>query len=245
MKVIINPAYEQLAAFVNTIPQRFDKEGISIHKGRNEIKVFNVEGAIINVKRYKAPIFINRLIYTFIRPAKASRAYSYALKLRSMGFYTPEPVACIITCKGGCICQTYFISLQSPYSRNMYEFGKGPLSGREHILRSLAHYTARLHEAGIYHKDFSPGNILFEDTEEGVRFCLVDINRMAFNPVSVKKGCANFAPLWGKEEMFRLIAGEYAKERKADKEECTAWILYYRNKFWNNYKKTHDITFEL
>jgi hypothetical protein len=242
---VINPAYKQLAAFADTIPERFDKEGTSIHKDRNEIKVFDVNGTAVNVKRYKVPLFINRFIYTFIRPAKASRAYDYALKLRSKGFDTPEPVAYILSYKGGCIRQTYFISLQSPYFRNMYEFGEGALAGREHIIRSFANYTARLHKAGIYHKDFSPGNILFEDTEAGARFCLIDINRMEFKPVSIRKGCANFARLWGKEDMFRLIAGEYAKERKADKEECTDLILYYRNKFWNNYGKTHDITFEL
>ncbi|MDR1161061.1 MAG: lipopolysaccharide kinase InaA family protein [Tannerellaceae bacterium] len=245
MKVVINPAYKQFSTFVHTIPERFDKEGTCIHKDRNEIKVFNVDGTLINVKQYKVPLFINRLIYTFIRPAKASRAYRYALRLRSKGFDTPEPVAYIISYKGGCICRTYFISLQSSYARNMYEFGEGTLSGREHIIRSFANYTARLHEAGIYHKDFSPGNILFEDTEEDVRFCLIDINRMEFNPVSAKTGCINFARLWGKEEMFRLIADEYAKERKADKEECTDRILYYHNKFWEKYKRKHEISFEL
>ncbi|MDR1160768.1 MAG: lipopolysaccharide kinase InaA family protein [Tannerellaceae bacterium] len=245
MKIIINPAYNQFSTFVHTIPERFDKEGTCIHKDRNEIKVFNVGGTIVNVKQYKVPLFMNRLIYTFIRPAKASRAYHYALKLRSKGFDTPEPVAYIISCKGGFIYRTYFISLHSSYVWNMYEFGEGTLSGREHIIRSFANYTARLHEAGIYHKDFSPGNILFEETEEGVRFCLIDINRMEFGRVSIKKGCANFARLWGKEEMIRLIACEYAKERKADEEECTDLILYYRNKFWKKYKKKHEIDFEL
>ena len=70
---------------------------------------------------------------------------------------------------------------------------------------------AELHEAEVYHADFSPGNVLYDRTEEGVRFSLIDINRMYFGPVSLKRGCANFSRLWGREAAFHLMAETYAR----------------------------------
>ena len=48
------------------------------------------------------------------------------------------------------------------------------------ILRAFAAYTVRLHEAGILHVDYSPGNIAFAVSGEEVSFSLFDINRMRF-----------------------------------------------------------------
>ena len=84
-----------------------------------------------------------------------------------------------------------------PHDRNFYEFGRGGIDGREDILRAFARFTARVHEAGFLHVDYSPGNILFRKGAQGIDFCLVDINRMHFGLVSVRSGCENFARLWG------------------------------------------------
>ncbi|MDR0795183.1 MAG: lipopolysaccharide kinase InaA family protein [Tannerella sp.] len=243
-KVAIHPDYVSYTGFIDRLPEIFHAEGNTIYKGRNEIKVFEVNGVRINVKQYKVPIFINRIIYTFFRPTKAHRAYTFAFELLSKGFDTPHPIAYILVKKAGLIHRCYFISLQSPYPRNMYEFGEGPLTGRESVIRGLAHYAAKLHDAGIYHKDFSPGNILFQQTEDEVKFLLVDINRMQFGPVSIEKGCANFARLWGGDEMFRLLASEYAIARHADVDDCTRWVFDYRKRFWKKYTRKHGKPFE-
>lgn len=55
---------------------------------------------------------------------------------------------------------------------------------------------AELHEAEVYHADFSPGNVLYDRTEEGVRFSLIDINRMYFGPVSLNED-ARISPACG------------------------------------------------
>ena len=244
MKIIINPAYRHLTAFVESIPQRFSTEGETIYKSRNEIKVFETNGIKINVKQYKVPIFLNRIIYTFFRKTKAYRAYAYAFRLLAQGFETPSPVACIIIKKAGLIHLSYFISIQSPFTRIMYEFGKGTLDGRTTVIRCLAHYTAKLHDAGIYHKDFSPGNILFQQTDaDTTQFSIVDINRMQFCPVSIRKGCANFARLWGNDDMFHLIAREYAAARHADIDDCTRWIFFYWKRFWKKYARFHKMPY--
>jgi hypothetical protein len=244
-KVVIHPDYAFCADFINRIPEVFYAGGETIYKSRNEIKVFEVNGIKINVKQYKVPIFINRIIYTFFRMTKAHRAYNYAFKLLDIGIDTHFPIAYIHFKKTGLIHRCYFISLQPPYPRDMYEFGKDSLTGRESIIRSLAHYAAKLHDAGIYHKDFSPGNILFQQTEDEVKFLLVDINRMQFGPVSIKKGCANFARLWGSKEMFTLIAKEYAVARNADPDECNHWVFYYRKRQWKKFARKYEIPFDV
>jgi len=243
--VVIHPDYAFYSDFINRLPAIFHTRGETIYQGRNEIKVFDVNGVKLNVKKYKVPIYINRLIYTFFRTTKAYRAYTYALKLLDRGIETPPPIAYLIFKRAGLIHQCYFISLQSSYSHTMYEFGKGSLKGREFIIRSLVSFTAKLHDEGIYHRDFSPGNILFQLSGDGVKFSLVDINRLQFRRVSIKKGCANFARLWGGDVMFRLIAQEYAVARHADRDDCTRWVFDYRKRFWRKYTRKHVMPFDL
>jgi serine/threonine protein kinase len=233
VETVLNPRLQVFDSFVRSIPDMFDKEGRTIYKQRNEIKVFEAAGIAVNVKRYKKPHFPNRVAYTFFRPSKAERAYHYAFRLQELNIDTPEPIACIVIKKNGLLHLSYYVSRQVPYEHTMYEFGRGGIAGREFILQAFAGYTARLHEAGICHRDYSPGNILFRQEKEEVRFCLVDINRMRFGKVSVREGCAAFARLWGPEPMFRLLAEYYARARGVEAEHCIRWTLYYRRRFWN------------
>lgn len=95
MKITLNPAFQSLKSFVENIPQNFENEGRTIYKSRNEIKVFCVDGLEINVKKYKKPIFINRIIYTFFRKSKGYRAFHYPMGLLAKGIETPAPIAYI------------------------------------------------------------------------------------------------------------------------------------------------------
>lgn len=242
MKIVIHPDYRRFSAFLRTLPERFDREGTTIYKARNEIKVFEVEGVKLNVKQFKVPHFINRVAYTFFRPSKVLRAFTYALKVQALGGDTPPPVGYIQFKKGGLLHRSYFISLQYDYEP-MYEPGRRPLAENADLFAAMARYTAGLHERGIYHADYSPGNILYKRTPEGIKFCLVDINRMYFGPVSVKRGCANFARLWGGEDAFRLIARSYAEARGADPEACLKWVLEAREEFWKRYRRRHEVPF--
>lgn len=167
MKEVINPAYGRFEDFVRRVPRIFSEEGKTIYKARNEIKVFEVDGVELNVKRYRVPFLINRVIYRFFRQPKAVRAYEYALRLVAKGFETPAPIAYILFRKKGFLGYSYFISLQSSY-KTLYKVGQRPVEGNEDIFRALGTYMAELHEAEVYHADFSPGNVLYDRTEEGL-----------------------------------------------------------------------------
>ncbi len=99
-------------------------------------------------------------------------------------------------------------------------------------MNALGAYTAKLHEQGIYHLDYSAGNILVGKKNGRYHFSLIDINRMYFGRVGIKKGCRNFARLWGSDSDFDLIIGEYAEKRGFDKARCMKLALKYRDRFW-------------
>ncbi|WP_321425183.1 lipopolysaccharide kinase InaA family protein [uncultured Bacteroides sp.] len=245
MKLILNPAFESLRAFVESVPDIFENEGNTIYKGRNEIKVIRVEDADINVKRYKVPMLFNRFVYTFFRKSKGLRAFTYPQQILEKGFETPNPIAYIEMKKWGLIHCSFFISVQSPYTHSFYEFGNAHIDDCKEVAIAFARFTAQLHDSSIYHKDYSPGNILFEKIDGEYHFSLVDINRMSFGKVDIEKGCANFARLWGQTDFFMLIAEEYAKARGFNQEECIRLVLKARNKFWTKFKRKRTVEFNL
>lgn len=246
MKVMIHPAYRRFEEFVRSLPRIFDSEGEEVYTGRNRIKCFRVNGVALNVKRYHEPGFLNRIVYTFFRPPKAIRAYRYAGRLLELGVNTPAPIACILIKRGGLLAESYFVSLQLPASyQTLYRVGQGPLEENRAIFEALGSYTAQLHQKGVYHKDYSPGNILYRQEGDKIRFVLIDINRMEFGPILWRKGCANFARIWGCEAAFRLMAGRYAEAMRYDKEDTVDLVLRYRERFWRRYARKHPIKFRM
>ena len=183
MKITINPAIRHVQPFIERLPEVFPVSGEVLHEGRNQIRAFDIGGESLVVKRYKRPHLFNRVMYSFFRKNKARRAYEHALRLRGMGFDTPEPVAWSEYRKDGLIADTYFVSRRSeltPLPQTMRRF---PAPDTLPVLEAFARFTVRLHEQGICHEDFNQTNILWEyDGAAGnYRFQLIDINRMRFH----------------------------------------------------------------
>lgn len=63
MIVVLQPAFSALSDFIYSLPDRFEKEGYCLYKGRNELRVFDVNGLRINVKAFKRPNYLNRIVY--------------------------------------------------------------------------------------------------------------------------------------------------------------------------------------
>ena len=122
--------------------------------------------------------------------------------------------------------------------RNVEEEIKKCNKSYEDIVKAFAYFSARLHQQGIYHKDYSPGNILFDKQADGsIRFELVDINRMEFGQtVGIDKACRNFCRLWGKQDFFELLAAEYATARGWDAQQVRRLIIRYWKRFWRHRK---------
>ncbi len=242
----IAPEFERLRPYLENIEEHF-AAGRVVHSGRNEIRAVTPPGGPeLNVKRYRRPIWINRVAYTFLRKPKGARAFEYPRKLLERGFETPAPVAYIERREGGLIAFSYFVSVQSRLGRRFFEFGDATEEQYAPVMRSFARMTARLHEAGIFHLDYSPGNILFDsDGKGGWRFSLVDINRMRFRKVSFREGLFGFVRLWGQPGMFALLAEEYAKARGENPDRARRELLAYRERFWKRWAKNHKIKYNL
>lgn len=244
-KRIINSKFKTLKPFVDSLPHIFEDNGETIYTGRNLIKVFDVDGLKVNVKRYGVPFFLNRIVYSYIRKPKGLRAYTYPSILLKAGINTPEPIAYIEQRKAGLISYSYFVSLQSSYKPYLYEIGNLEVDQIKELAEALALFTSDMHKNGIYHKDYSPGNILCGEKEGKIDFCLVDINRMRFDEVSIEEGCANFARLWGQPSFFRYLAEVYALDRGADVQKCTELVMMYREKFWKSYARRKGVKYDL
>ena len=109
-----------------------------------------------------------------------------------------------------------------------------PLELRERgeLVRSFAHFAARLHEDGFLHRDFSSSNILFDKVNGRFHFALIDTNSMRTGrPVSVERGCASLGQLTGDDTFFSALAREYAAARGADRRRCEEWISQARRAF--------------
>lgn len=247
MDIKLNPKYEYLRGFIEKIPIIFEAKGEIIYNKRNLIKSLNTpDGLSINIKRYHIPNGINEYVYSWgIRKPKGLRAFVYPEILLSQGVQTPESIAYIEERHFGLLGYSYFISLQCPYEHTMHEIGNAPEGTYEELAAALAKYTAFMHEKHIMHRDYSPGNILWEYKDNRYHFSIVDINRMYFGEVNLEKGCANFKRLWGPKRFFIILVREYAKARGFNPDKAEAIALLYRTKFWEYYGRKHPINFNL
>jgi len=223
-KIVINPAFEALRGFVEELPQAFEQGGRLMQDERNTIKAFLVAGREVVVKRYRIPIGINRVAYTFLRRGKAERAYRYAFEVRRRGFDTPEGVAYIEERRGGLLAYSFFVSLCCPFTTEVRVHRNSLVAGNEAFFSAFVRFTVALHEAKICHLDYSPGNILFCPEGETFRFALIDINRMRFGAVSMRQGCRSMALLFDQVEAYRFVGLHYAALRRFEPSACLSRI---------------------
>lgn len=248
MNIKITPQYEYMRAFIETLPHVFEQQGEVIYNARNKIKVIAApDGTLLNVKRFHVPHGVNSIVYSWgIRKPKGRRAFEYAKILTDSGIDTPQPVALIESRNVlGILGFSYLVTIQCGYGHTLYEVGDAKPGEYECLARALAYFAARLHAHDILHKDFTPGNVLWKQDDEGFHFMLVDINRMRFGAVGIKTGLKNLCRFWGPKDFISLLAKEYARIRNYDEAKAIDYVLRKRRKFWTRYSKKHEIPFQL
>ncbi|WP_457747919.1 lipopolysaccharide kinase InaA family protein [Sulfurimonas sp.] len=226
-KIIINPQYNQFRDTLLNIETIFSDSNESIHKARNELKVIQLNQLQCVVKSFKIPHIINRIAYTFFRDGKAKKSFINAMKLKELRVNTPEPIGVIEFFEFGLLKTSYFISKYEPYDFTIREVFHHKVDNVEQILKEFARFTYEIHQKGVWHVDYSLGNILISKQTDGTySFSLVDINRMEFKDISPKEGLKNFNKFWAKyDEDLPIIAKEYAKLAKFDEEIAVEIVL--------------------
>lgn len=203
--------YQSLKPSFESIREIFAGDDHSIHKARNELKIIELDGISTVVKSFKVPHLLNRIVYTYFRKSKAYKSYHNALRLRELNISTPKPIAQIEFFESGLLGESFFIAEYFAYDFTIRTPLLEPLEDRESIFTAFAAYTYNLHKCGVWHLDYSPGNILIKRTNSGYLFSIVDINRMEFRPISALEGCENFNKLWASDEELDIMGREYAR----------------------------------
>lgn len=236
-KYAINKNFENFRDFIFNIESHFTAaNATTIHKARNELKIITYNDINTVVKSFKVPNIINKIAYTFFRGSKAKKSYEYSLKIAE---FTPEAIAYIEFYRFGLLHNSYFISKEFQYDFTIREpLLDAEFEDREKIFKAFARFTLKLHNANIFHNDYSPGNILIKKDADGYIFKIVDINRMKFLPLSQTLRAKNFAKLWASDTILTIIADEYQKHFSCDAN-FTKEVLYFsnQNKKIKNMKK--------
>jgi len=254
MKLIVHPAFSDQEKAIVNILENFDTQGRLLAKGsRNTIKTFPEFPVELNVKAFKKPNAVNKIVYRFFRDSKAKRSYEYALILLGKKIGTPKPVAYAEYMDGIGLGKSFYVCehVHADYTyRDLVE--RTELPYKEEILRAFTKFCFELHEAGVEFKDHSPGNTLIKVDGGNFSFFLVDLNRMNFHDhMSFDLRMANLRRLTPKKEMVRIMANEYARyyhtkteEEIFDKmweETCRFQQKFHRKqrlkkklKFWKN-----------
>tara|TARA_R110002096_G_scaffold106741_5_gene234477 strand:- start:4815 stop:5579 length:765 start_codon:yes stop_codon:yes gene_type:complete len=204
---------------------------------RNFIKNITIEDINLNIKSFKIPNLVNKIVYRFFRKSKARRSYEYGNKLLKLGINTPKPFAYIEYCSWFTFLNSYYISEQYnndfTYRELIYNL-ENPNS--EEILRAFTRFTFKLHENGINFLDHSPGNTLIKKVGNNYEFYLVDLNRMKFHAMTFEERMKNFAKLSPKDLMLDIMSDEYSKLYSGKtKEEISKTMYHYSLKFSTYY----------
>jgi len=206
---------------------------------RNFIKNITVDGIELNVKSFKIPNLVNKIVYKYFRKSKARRSYEYGNKLLNIGINTPKPVAYIEYSSMFFLKNSFYISEQFSNDLTYRELiFNHDYPDFEIILRAFTRFTFNLHENGINFLDHSPGNTLIKKNGEEYEFYLVDLNRMKFQSMSFEERMKNFAKLSPKDIMLDIMSDEYSKLYPTKtKSEIVEVMYYFSNKFSTYYKK--------
>lgn len=212
--------YAHWKLFTATLPYRFKHTdtGRVIYRGRNELREFNHEGQCVVVKEFCRPNLINRLAYGLLRKSKAQRSCEYAALLRQAGIGSPEPVSWCTVRNGLLLDKSYYVSVRSQLPYTYIDLMEGRIEHPDELLREVGRTAARMHQAGMIHRDFSRGNLLMGYVDGKPYIEVVDLNRIRFRQVSLAEGIENLQRLPATDNMKRLMAEGYAEITGADPE---------------------------
>jgi Lipopolysaccharide kinase (Kdo/WaaP) family len=241
MNKTIHPEFLSQSQEITHIIENFDTEGVLFIAGkRNKIKLFPLGNMTVNVKSFKVPNIINKIVYRFFRKGKARRSYEFANILLEKGIGTPQPIAYFENMAPVSLQDSYYMSEQMEADltfRQLIEIPDYP--EHEIILRQFTQFTFKLHELGIEFLDHTPGNTLIKKVgHERYEFFLVDLNRMNFHShMSFTQRVVNMAKLTPEMRLVEVMCDEYAKLYGKPYDEVLSLMVKYTQYFSNRFHR--------
>lgn len=206
-----------------------------IYDERNRLARVVADGVPYIVKAFRRPNVVNRWAYVWLRASKAARSFRNALRLEALGVLTPRPEAYMEVRRGGRLHESYYVCREEPYPQ-IRDWERRPDAAS--LLPAFAADMARLHRLGVYHKDFSPGNILVGgDAEAGYRFYYIDLNRMAFGEHRPGRLMRMFGRMHTSLERVLELARAYAESAGVPPEEVEKAAARSWHRFWDHRRR--------
>ena len=226
----LNTNYQHFEDILLDIQSIFSDNQETIHLARNELKKIELQNIKTIVKAFKVPHLLNQFVYAYLRKSKAYKAFHNATKLQKLGVNTPEAIGYIEFFEMGLLKESYFISKEFAYDFTIAHIRDAQPKYKKAVLEDFASFSYFIHSQGVWHVDYSGGNILIKKENEKYHFSLVDINRMQFRSISGYEGLENFNKLWFNEEDLTTIAIKYAALAHLDEKRATQEILMHDKK---------------
>ena len=196
-------------------------EGEIIYAKRNILR--NSNGFIS--KQFTTPSWWRGIIYGWFCKSKAQRSYEYAKRIAGL---TPTPIAYREIRYIGILRQSWYVCKQSEckYTFNNLIHNKS-FPNRTQILKEIGCFSAELYKRGIFHRDYSGGNILFN--EDGSKIEIIDLNRIKFyRYIPIKKGLKMFERLNIDKDALSIMGTAFAQELELDTEFVINYIITHR-----------------
>jgi len=213
---VIDKAFEGL---VHSIKSYFnDVDSITLFQKRNTLKLIDYAEKQYVVKSFKIPHILNKIVYRFFRDSKAKRSYANSLRLIGLGINTPKPIGYIEFNSVLFFKESFYISEFFDYDFEIRAVLKDKnFEDRENILKKFIEFSYELHNKGVYHVDYSPGNILIQKHDKGYVFSIIDVNRMKFMKFDDKLRMKSLMKLSKNMNDNKFMAEYYAKISDKDK----------------------------
>ena len=203
------------------------EKGEIMYAKRNILRRYN--GFIS--KQFATPPLWRGILYGWFCKSKAQRSYQYAQVLDKL---TPKPIAYREVRYCGILRESWYVCQESEckYTFNDLILNKS-FPNREQILQSIGRFTAELYKRGIYHQDYSGGNILFN--EDGSKIEIIDLNRIKFyRKMPLTKGLQLFERLNIDREALSILGATFALPLGLDKDFVINYIITHR---WKKHVK--------
>lgn len=228
--IVDNPQMQQLRQLVEEITHNgVPDDAAVIYKGRNTVYALKRGDDNINIKAFHRPSLFNAFVYTLFRKSKADRSFANASRLIQLGINSPTPIGYGEERDRHRLLRSYYFSNQLA-SQNMRDWEQKP--DCEPLLRAFAQEIVKLHQAGVWHKDFSPGNILYTgNADEGYTFYYIDLNRMKFDVTDRAKLMSMFRAINLSHAETERIARYYAEAAGLNPDETARVALNELDKY--------------
>ena len=172
-KLEINKRYQNFKNILLDIKSIFSQNSQTIHLARNELKVIKLESINTVVKAFRIPNILNQFVYAYLRKSKAYKAFHNAQKLHDLKVNTPEAIGYIEFFSMGLLKESFFISKEFSYEFTIAHIRDDQPIYKEKVLQDFAEFSYYVHTKGVWHVDYSGGNILIKKEDDNIHFALL------------------------------------------------------------------------